>query len=293
VAEACESDGTLVGYHPGIGLIHNISRDHTEVEQLHQQFDRFARQSRLLLVNAGCAEALKAAAGHGQVRRYGLGGAAEYPLEIIAVGPARGQGVIGLPGGGELAIDLPQPGAHNLENAAAAVAVTIALGVEPAAIATALRDFPGVARRFEVIGSTDAGIRVVDDYAHNGEKIRAAIRAAQAGSERLVAVFQPHGFGPARFLRDELKELLPRLLRPQDRFCYSEIFYGGGTVAKGISSRDLAEDLPAELRCGFAANHQDLLAWLADAVFAGDTVLLMGARDPELPRLARAIHALL
>jgi UDP-N-acetylmuramate--alanine ligase len=293
VAEACESDGTLIGYHPGIGVIHNISRDHTEVEQLHQQFDRFAHQSRLLLVNAGCAEALKAAVGHPRVRRYGQGGAAEYPLEVIAVGPQRSQGVLGLPGGNEIALDLPQPGAHNLENAAAACAVACELGIAPAVIAQALREFPGVARRFEVIGMTDTGIRVVDDYAHNGEKIRAAVLAAQAGCNRLVAVFQPHGYGPARFLRPELKELLPTLLRPQDRFCYGEIFYSGGTVAKDISSRELAQDLPERLRCGYAANHQEVLAWTAEAAIPGDTVLLMGARDPELPRLARAIHELL
>ncbi len=293
VAEACESDGTLIGYHPGIGLIHNISRDHAEVDTLHQQFDRFAIQSRVLLVNAACAEARLAAVGHPHVRLYGQGGTAAYPLEIIAVGPTRSQGIVGVPDGREITLDLPQPGAHNLENAAAACAVACELGVDPLVIATALREFPGVARRFEVIGTTDTGIRVVDDYAHNGEKIRAVVQAAQAGCNRLVAVFQPHGFGPARFLRPELKDLLPNLLRPQDRFCYGEIFYSGGTVAQDISSRDLAQDLPERMRCGYAANHQQLLAWTAETAIPGDTVLLMGARDPELPRLARALHDLL
>jgi UDP-N-acetylmuramate--alanine ligase len=119
-----------------------------------------------------------------------------------------------------------------------------------------LASFPGVTRRFEVIGTTPSGVRVVDDYAHNGEKIRAAIATAQAGAPRVLAVFQPHGFGPARFLRGELAALLPRLLRPEDRFCYAEIFYAGGTVTKDISSRALADDLPAGLRCGYAADHE-------------------------------------
>jgi UDP-N-acetylmuramate--alanine ligase len=290
VAEACEASGALADYHPGIGLVHNITRDHAELDELHRQFDAFAAQSRLLLVNAACPEALKAAAGHADVRRYGLGGRADYPLEVIAVGPERSHGIVGLPEGGELTLDLPQPGAHNLENAAAATAICRELGVAPGAIADALRIFPGVARRFEVVGTTDTGIRVVDDYAHNGEKIRAAILAAQAGSERLVAIFQPHGFGPARFLRPELKEILPGVLRPQDRFCYGEIFYAGGTVAQDISSRDLVADLPERLRCGYAANHQEVVRWAAETAIPGDTVLLMGARDPELPRLARAIH---
>src|SRR4030095_15293201 len=103
------------------------------------------------------------------------------------------------------------------------------LAIEPRAVEQAIRTFPGVARRFQVMGVTPGGIRVVDDYAHNGEKIRAALTTAQAGSARVVAVFQPHGFGPARFLRGELREMIPTLLRPQDRFCYAEIFYAGGT----------------------------------------------------------------
>jgi UDP-N-acetylmuramate--alanine ligase len=159
----------------------------------------------------------------------------------------------------------------------------------PGAITTLLSRFPGVARRFEVVGTTDSGIRVVDDYAHNGEKLRAAIATAQAGSPRLVVVFQPHGFGPARFLRPELKELLPRVLRPQDRFCYAEIFYAGGTVAKDVSSLELAQDLPPGMRCGYAPDHQGVRQWILREARPGDTVLIMGARDPDLPNLARTV----
>ena len=159
-------------------------------------------------------------------------------------------------------------------------------------MAALLARFPGVARRFEVVGVTAAGVRVVDDYAHNGEKLRAAITAAQAGASRVLAVFQPHGFGPARFLRPELRDLMPRLLRPADRLCYAEIFYAGGTVAKDISSRMLADDLPAALGCRYAPNHPAVIDWIRAEARPGDTVLIMGARDPELPGLARAaFHA--
>jgi len=133
----------------------------------------------------------------------------------------------------------------------------------------------------------------VDDYAHNGEKLRAAITTAQAGCERLVAVFQPHGFGPARFLRPELKQLLPKLLRPHDRFCYSEIFYAGGTINKDITSAMLARDLPPRLRCGHVPDHAAAVRWIQSEARPGDTVLIMGARDPELPRLARTAFAAL
>jgi len=95
----------------------------------------------------------------------------------------------------------------------------------------------------------------------------------------VVAVFQPHGFGPARFMRSELRDLLPALLRPDDRFCYAEIFYAGGTVAKDVSSAMLAADLPAALRCGYARDHAAVRAWVASEAHPGDTVLVMGARD--------------
>jgi UDP-N-acetylmuramate--alanine ligase len=130
---------------------------------------------------------------------------------------------------------------------------------------------------------------VVDDYAHNAEKLRAAITTAQAGASRVVAVFQPHGFGPARFLRPELRELLPRVLRPQDRFAYLEIFYAGGTVTKDVSSRMLADDLPPAVHCSYAPDHAAAVDWIRGEARAGDTVLIMGARDPSLPRLTHAV----
>ena len=291
-AEACESDGTLVGYRAGIAVIHNITRDHGELDDLRRQFATFAAQGRLLLVNARCRESLALAASHPQARSYGLGGRADYPLEVLSVGPHTAEGVLGLPTWHEqreLPLRLLHPGAHNLENAAAAAVVCIELGLPPQAVVEALATFPGVARRFEVVGTTDTGIRVVDDYAHNADKIRAAVQAAQAGADRVLAIFQPHGFGPARFLRPELKELLPTLLRPEDRWCYTNIFYAGGSVAQDIHSRDLARDAAV----AHADNRQELLLWLSEHAAPGDTVLLMGARDPELPNLARAIHDVL
>jgi UDP-N-acetylmuramate--alanine ligase len=287
VVEACESDGTLVGYEPTIGLIHNISRDHAELESLRAQFGAFARNCRRLLVNAGCPEA--AALGrrfHGV--SYGVGSDADAGLEVISVGPDRARGMLKLPAG-VVTLDVPQPGLHNLENAAAAAMVAVELGIDPDEVTSLLALFPGVSRRFEVVGVTASGIRVVDDYAHNGEKLRAALTTAQGCPGRVVAVFQPHGFGPARFLRSELKTLLPGLLRIEDRFCYAEIFYAGGTVAKDISSRALADDLPALLRCGYAADHEAARRWAVAEARPGDTVLVMGARDPDLPRLARSI----
>ncbi|MGH7403869.1 MAG: glutamate ligase domain-containing protein, partial [Candidatus Rokuibacteriota bacterium] len=290
-AEACESDGTLTGYHAALGLIHNISRDHGEVEALRPQFETFAKRCGRLLVNSASPEAAELGRAV-SARTYGTRPDADARLEAASIGPHRARGTLHLKTG-PLALDVPQPGLHNLENAAAAALIALDLGIPPATVAALLARFPGVARRFEVIGVTADGIRVVDDYAHNGEKLRAAITAAQAGASRVLAVFQPHGFGPARFLRPELRELMPRLLRPQDRLCYAEIFYAGGTVARDVSSRMLADDLPAAMRCGHAASHRAVADWIQAEARPGDSVLIMGARDPELPALARAVFAAL
>jgi UDP-N-acetylmuramate--alanine ligase len=291
VAEACESDGTLPGYRPSLGLVHNISRDHAELDALRAQFAAFAAACGRLLVNAACPEAAALGRAHGAFT-YGAAGDAAARLEITAAGPDRARGVLHAPAAA-LALDVPQPGAHNLDNAAAAALVALALGIDPRTVERALARFPGVARRFELVGVSPSGIRVVDDYAHNAEKIRAALTTAQAGAPRVLAVFQPHGYGPARFLRAELAALLPRLLRPADRLCYAEIFYAGGTVTRDLSSRDLAADLPAPLRCAYAPDHGAVRDWVAAEARPGDTVLLMGARDPDLPALARTLLAAL
>ena len=286
-AEADESDGTLVGYRPALGLIHNVSRDHTELEALRKQFETFAAQCGRLFVNARCPEA--SAIGHRVgATSYGVADGADAFVTARALGPERATGVLRWRAS-EVALDVTQPGLHNLENAAAAALIALELGIGRGDIERLLPRFPGVARRFETVGVTRSGIRVIDDFAHNAEKIRAALTTAQAASSRVVATFQPHGFGPARFLRGELREMLPRMLRRDDRFCYAEIYYAGGTVTRDLSSRDLA----ADIGCAYAADHGALVRWVAGEARPGDTVLLMGARDPELPRLAREVFAAL
>jgi UDP-N-acetylmuramate--alanine ligase len=290
VAEACESDGTLIGYRPTLGVVHNVSRDHAELPALRAQFTAFAAACQTLFVNAASSEAR--ALDQGMTLSYGVGPDADAPLIVDRIGPDRARGRLRVEGR-ELALDVPQPGLHNLENAAAAALVALRLGVDIPIVEGLIARFPGVGRRFEIVGVTAAGIRVVDDYAHNADKLRATLTTAQVGAGRVVAVFQPHGFGPARFLRPELRELLPRVLRPQDRFCYAEIFYAGGTVARDISSAMLAEDLRKARDCDFAPDHEAVRRWVAREARPGDTVLVMGARDPDLPALSRSVFATL
>src|SRR5262249_45222912 len=168
VAEACESDGTLVGYRPAIGLIHNVSRDHGELPALRAQFATFAASCSTLFVNARCPEAAAIGQTFNAIT-YGAVAGADAVLAVLGLGAELAAGDLRCLGR-ELKLHVLMPGLHNLDNAAAAALIGLELGLDPVTVETLIARFPGVARRFERIGVTPSGIRVIDDYAHNGEK---------------------------------------------------------------------------------------------------------------------------
>jgi UDP-N-acetylmuramate--alanine ligase len=110
----------------------------------------------------------------------------------------------------------------------------------------------------------------------------------------VLAVYQPHGFGPTRFLRADFVKTFSSALAPDDRLWLLEIFYAGGTAQRDFSAADIAAEIAA---CGrgaeFAASREKLIARVAAEARAGDLVLVMGARDPSLTELGKAILAAL
>ncbi len=140
--------------------------------------------------------------------------------------------------------DLKLLGKHNMENATAAVTVANQLGVDLKICAEALRKYEGIYRRHQVLGNKN-GVWVIDDYAHNPVKCAAAIQACQPIASKVIAWFQPHGYGPTRFLRNDFVNEIAKVLRPQDEIWMSEIFYAGGTAEKNISANDLIQDIKA------------------------------------------------
>jgi UDP-N-acetylmuramate--alanine ligase len=188
---------------------------------------------------------------------------------------------------------LPIPGRHNVENALAAIAACRAVGVPLAAMAAPLERFQGVARRFQVLGAA-RGVEVVDDFAHNPAKVAAAIRTAHLRAARVLAVYQPHGYGPMRFLRADFVQTFAAELRPQDRLWMLEIFYAGGSATRDLSSAEVvAEIVERGAQARFAPSREGLVADLAREARAGDLILVMGARDPSLTGLGRDILAAL
>ena len=282
VVEADESDGSLVRYRPWRSVVLNLQRDHKEPAEVAEMFATLADRTDGPPIRGDDPnldflgpEALC----------FGIGPGRGLRAESIELAPDRSRFACqGVP------FDLPVPGRHNVLNALAAAAACREAGVPLAESAEALSAFRGVARRFRSLGAA-GGVEVIDDFAHNPEKIRAALAAAHLRADRVLAVFQPHGFGPTRFLRDDLVEAFIESLDEGDRLWLTEIYYAGGTVDRNISSRDIVEPVAATGRdARVAASRADLPGLIADAARPGDLVIVMGARDPSLSELCRDIH---
>ena len=131
---------------------------------------------------------------------------------------------------------------------------------------------------------------MVDDFAHNAEKIAAAIRTAKLRGKRVLAVYQPHGYGPTRFLRQDFVRTFSGELGSDDRLWMLEVFYAGGTATRDFSAADIIDEIAALGTHAELAPSRDWLAGrLAEEAKEGDVVLVMGARDPSLTVFAREI----
>ena len=285
VVEADESDGSVVRYHPAVGVLLNLQRDHREMDAVAEMFRAFRDQVRERAVVGEVGNLREFAPG---AAVFGVGEGVDLRAESLDLGPEGSSFLVrGLP------FRLPVPGQHNVENALAAMAACEALGVPLAAMVGPLGAFRGVARRFQVLG-TRGGVTVVDDFGHNPAKVAASIRAAhlrvQAGGGRILAVFQPHGFGPLRFLRGDFVEAFAAELAPRDRLWFLEVFYAGGTATRDISSGEVVRDIAARgVVAAFAPSREWLAGRLVAEAKAGDLILVMGARDPSLAGFAKAI----
>jgi UDP-N-acetylmuramate--alanine ligase len=181
-------------------------------------------------------------------------------------------------------------GKHNMENAVAAVAVANRLGVDMETCSMALSKYEGIYRRHQLLGIKN-GVYVIDDYAHNPVKCAASVEACQPIASKVIAWFQPHGYGPTRFLKNDFISEFVKVLRPQDEIWMSEIFYAGGTAVKDISSNDLIKEIAAQGKNAFFVENRDELLESIRPHLTNDCVLLlMGARDPGLESFCQKFY---
>ncbi|HEX5237138.1 MAG TPA: Mur ligase family protein [Sphingomicrobium sp.] len=291
VSEVDESDGSIALYRPEIAVLTNISLDHKEMDELRQLFAHFLNAARKAVLNLDDPEvrALAGTVPADKVLGYGFDSPqADFMGKDLRHEP---DGVsFSVEAAGERhEVRLKVPGWHNASNALAAIAATRALGVGVDEAASALGRFEGLRRRLETVG-TAGGVTVIDDFAHNPDKIAASLATLRAHPGSLLIMFQPHGYGPLKKMGDPLADSLAHGMAEGDRLYLPDPVYQGGTVDRTRGSDWLASQVNA--RDGHAEHVPDR-ANIADALIAeakpGDRIVVMGARDDTLIDFARAL----
>jgi UDP-N-acetylmuramate--alanine ligase len=250
IIEADESDKSLLHFHPTHSIITNISRDHYELDELHDMFNQFEDQTSGITIRGSSANVQTSA------------------------------------------FSMPMPGKHNLENALCAVRLCEALGFDPDEVRDAVARFKGIERRLEVAGIVD-DITVIDDYAHNAAKIAAALSAVSETADRVHAYWRPHGFTPLHQGLDDLTDAFAAHWKQHGGTIFIlPVYYVGGTVEKKTTAGDLVARLnSAGVPAVPVPDYPTLKHELERCVDSGDTILGMGARDPELPLFAKRLVA--
>jgi len=284
VIEADESDGSIVNYIPEISVLLNVDRDHKEYDELMSLFETFKSNTRdKFIVNQS----------HTLSWQLSQNKAYDFGIDVAE---------IGFSGSGfqqkdfsisfecnNVAFHIPVIGKHNMENALAATAVCNAVGISTGECAKALQNYEGIYRRTQLTGEA-GGVFVIDDFAHNPAEVVCAIRACQSVGKRVFAWFQPHGYGPLKFMHKELAEEVLAVFRENDFFLLSDVYYAGGTVNKEVTSENVAtEMLQKNNHILFFADRKEMLPYLKQNCRKGDVILIMGARDTTLSDFAREV----
>jgi UDP-N-acetylmuramate--alanine ligase len=296
VSEVDESDGSIALYKPTVSILLNVSLDHKSMAELRELFGDFVAAAQTAAINFDDPEARALALRSGHVISFGI----EHPQATLGIEPGT---IIETAGGIEAllhdrrddvghALRLQMPGRHNLSNALAAIAGAAAAGVAVHDAVLALGTFSGLARRFDRIGTSPAGITVIDDFGHNPEKCRATLRTLKAQPGRVIAFFQPHGYGPLRQMGAELAATFAHELGPDDITILCDPVYFGGTVDRSEGSERIVDLIRA---AGGSAEHvparEDCGTRIAELARPGDRIVVMGARDDTLTQFARNLLA--
>ncbi len=284
IIEADESDGSIVQYKSEIGILLNVDKDHKDLHELMLLFKQFKNNSNAFIVNQNN----KHAATLSQNIQDDFS-SDENSLAGFVMKDFMQQGF-------EISFNIKQTkfkintlGKHNAENAMAAIAAANYISIDLNICSKALENYEGIYRRHQIIGNRN-GLILIDDYAHNPAKCAASIKACQPVAKKLIAWFQPHGYGPTKFLHHDFVTEIAAALRPQDEIWMSEIFYGGGTAVKDISANDLIKDLKAlNKNAFFIEQRNDLIKAVKKHIIEDCVILLMGARDPSLEAFAKFV----
>ncbi len=285
IIEADESDGSIVGYTPEVGLLLNIDKDHQEIDELISIFSTFKKNTKSLFIvnhNNKLAASLSADVAN-DFSSNPNSNAGFVSIDFLQNGMTIRFSINDTP------FALNTIGKHNMENALAAVAVAVQLGISLETCSKGIAHYEGIHRRHQLLGKKD-GVYVIDDYGHNPVKCAASIDACQQIAPKVIAWFQPHGYGPTRFLKNDFIHEFVQVLRPEDEIWMSEIFYAGGSAVKDISANDLIVEIKnAGKQAFFVENRNEFLEKVRPHLTSDCVLLLMGARDPSLDAFSKSI----
>jgi UDP-N-acetylmuramate--alanine ligase len=286
VSEVDESDGSIALYTPRIAVLTNMALDHKSLDELRVLFRNFVSTAETVVLNLDNDEtaAFAAELPAGKAITFSLsdrnadlcaGVLAPMPEGIAFDVAERATGVTAQ-------VRLRVPGTHNVENALAAVAAARASGVTLEEACIALSSFSGLRRRLELVGIAN-GVTVIDDFAHNPDKIAATLATLHTFPGRLLVMFQPHGFGPLRLMKDAFIDCFARHLHNEDVLIMPDPVYFGGTVDRTVTSLDIVRGVRARGRSAHALAERDACGnKLLESTRSGDRIVIMGARDDTL-----------
>ncbi|MBM4144977.1 MAG: hypothetical protein FJ240_01700 [Nitrospira sp.] len=279
VIEACESDGSIVSYHPSYSIIANLSLDHNPVEKTAGMFETLASNTRDLLVIGGDDTNLHKCRFDKPVR-FSIHTSSEYQAQAIEYQPFSTNFKLH-----DINFRLSLPGEYNLYNALSCIALLSEMGIPLRDITDVLPQFSGIERRFDVYLNSGKNL-VIDDYAHNPHKIESLMETVKKICHSICYIFQPHGFGPARLMKQGYIEAFIRNLREEDHLILLPIFYAGGTTQKDISSEDIAKEIQAAGRSAEVLHERTLIF---SRLKEWDNYIVFGARDETLSDFTREI----
>ena len=282
VAEADESDGSFIEYHPFAAIVTNVEHDHVDffatAEDVTKAFSEFAgsiSRDGLLVYCADDSGAVGLAQSVTELKKisYGTAEGSDLFIDSINLLPMGSTSRVLWRGRTIGSMSLQVPGIHNVLNAGGALAMALALGAPAAETLTGLASFHGTGRRFE-LKATVHGIRVIDDYGHHPTEIDVTLTAAKryAGEGRLLVIFQPHRYSRTKAFMNEFA----RALSIADEVVLLEVYAASEAPIAGITSATIAEQMT---NGRFIPNFLEASDWAIESAKPGDVIITLGAGD--------------
>ena len=286
VVEADESDGSIEKYYPYISVVNNITIDHKSIDELQVLFSNFVKKAKKgAVVNLDCQNSEVLLTQNKNVVTFSIKNP-NADIYLSDIKPIK-DGVEYKLGNNKYTLKLT--GAFNVANVACTMAVGKLLDIDSDSIAKALEDFIGTKRRLDIIG-TKNNITVIDDFAHNPDKVAASMSALKDYEGRLLVMFQPHGFSPMRMMGKNIMESFAKYMQKQDMLFVPEIFYVGGSVTRDISSKDLTDYAKTlGVNANFYQTREQIKEVIISLAKPEDRIVIMGARDNSLPDFCEEI----